>query len=164
MMKKILFIITCVLISGLSLQSCKKSDGSVKTDVDKVLQEQFSSSAISSTVKDGVVTLAGVVESEAEKVSIENAVKNVKGIKNLNNNITVQEKVITPPEPVYNDAAIKSSIESKLTEQKFKTVKVEVKEGEVILTGDLKRADLTKVMQIANESNPKKVTNNLNLK
>lgn len=163
-MKKILFILTCVLISGLSLQSCSKSDTDVKKDVDKVLNEQFSSSTISSVVKDGVVTLTGTAESDVDKMSITSAVRGVKGVKDVMNNINVREKVLTPPATVYDDTSIKSSIDTKLSEQGVKNVKVEVKDGEVMLSGDLKRADLTKVMQIANESNPKKVTNNLNLK
>lgn len=163
-MKKMLFIITCILISGMAMQSCKQSDENLKKDVDKAIQGRYNST-ISTSVKDGVVTLTGTVESQQEKSSIESEVKAVKHVKTVVNNISVRESNITSQQPVINpDNTIKSSIESRLTTEGFKDVKVDVSNGEVILSGNLKRSDLTKVMQIANESNPKKVTNNLKLK
>lgn len=163
-MKKMLFIITCILISGLTMQSCKQSDENLKKDVDKVIQGRYNST-ISTSVKDRVVTLTGTVESQQEKTSVENDVKAVKNVKSVVNNISVRESNITTQEPMVNpDNTIKSSIESRLATEGFKDVKVEVSNGDVVLSGNLKRSDLTKVMQIANESNPRKVTNNLNLK
>lgn len=159
-----LFIITCILISGMTMQSCKQSDENLKKDVDKTIQERYNST-ISTSVKDGVVTLTGTVESPQEKVSVENDVKAVKHVKTVVNNISVDESDITTQQPEINsDNTIKTSIESRLTTEGFKDVKVDVSNGEVALSGNLKRSDLTKVMQIANESNPRKVTNNLNLK
>lgn len=159
-----LFIITCILISGIAMQSCKQSDENLKKDVDKAIQGRYNST-ISTSVKDGVVTLTGTVESQQEKTSVESEVKAVKHVKTVVNNISVRESNITSQQPVINpDNTIKSSIESRLATEGFKDVKVDVSNGEVILSGNLKRSDLTKVMQIANESNPKKVTNNLNLK
>jgi osmotically-inducible protein OsmY len=163
-MKKMLFIITCILISGIAMQSCKQSDENLKKDVDKAIQGRYNST-ISTSVKDGVVTLIGTVESQQEKTSVESEVKAVKHVKTVVNNISVRESNITSQQPVINpDNTIKSSIESRLATEGFKDVKVDVSNGEIILSGNLKRSDLTKVMQIANESNPKKVTNNLNLK
>lgn len=159
-----LFIITCILISGIAMQSCKQSDENLKKDVDKAIQGRYNST-ISTSVKDGVVTLIGTVESQQEKTSVESEVKAVKHVKTVVNNISVRESNITSQQPVINpDNTIKSSIESRLATEGFKDVKVDVSNGEIILSGNLKRSDLTKVMQIANESNPKKVTNNLNLK
>lgn len=159
-----LFIITCILISGIAMQSCKQNDENLKKDVDKAIQGRYNST-ISTSVKDGVVTLTGTVESQQEKTSVESEVKAVKHVKTVVNNISVRESNITSQQPVINpDNTIKSSIESRLATEGFKDVKVDVSNGEVILSGNLKRSDLTKVMQIANESNPKKVTNNLNLK
>lgn len=159
-----LFIITCILVSGITLQSCKQSDENLKKDVDKAIEGRYNST-VSTSVKDGVVTLTGTVESQQEKMSVENDVKAVKHVKSVVNNISVRESNITSQEPVINpDNTIKSSVESRLQTEGFKDVKVEVSNGEVTLTGDLKRSDLTKVMQIANESNPKKVNNKLKLK
>ena len=162
-MRKIFFIITCILISGVTMQSCKQSDENLKKDVDKAIQGRYNST-VSTSVKDGVVTLTGTVESQQEKTAVEDDVKAVKHVKTVVNNITVHESNISSQAPIVNpDNTIKSSVESRLKTEGFKDVKVEVNNGEVVLSGNLKRSDLTKVMQIANESNPRKVTNNLNL-
>lgn len=163
-MKKMLFILTCVLISGISLQSCKQSDEKLKTNVDKAIEGRYNST-ISTSVKDGVVTLTGTVETEQEKTALESDVRAVKHVKTVVNNVSVSQSNIPSQEPVINpDNTIKTSIESRLATEGYKDVKIEVSNGEVTLTGDLKRSDLTKVMQIANESNPKRVINNLKLK
>lgn len=163
-MKRILFIMFSVLIAGTTLQSCKKSDSALKKDVDKVLMEISSESTISSAVKDGVVTLTGTVATEAEKTALGSTISGIKDVKSVMNNITVPAMPITPAPMMHSDDTIKTSIESRLNQEGYKDVKVEVKDGEVTLSGDLKRADLTKVMQIANEAKPTKVMNNINLK
>ncbi|MBK5722268.1 BON domain-containing protein [Dysgonomonas sp. Marseille-P4677] len=163
-MKKMLFMIACIMITGVAMQSCRKNDDVLKKDVDRVIQGRYNSTIVTS-VKDRVVILDGTVESQQEKMSVENDVNNVKDVKGVVNNITVRESDITSPEPVINsDDTFKSSIESKLQSEGFKEVKVEVSNGEVTLSGDLKRSDLIKVMQIVNEFNPVKVINNIKLK
>jgi len=160
-MKKTIFIITCVLLSGFVLQSCKQNDQKLNNEVEKVLKERYP--AISSSTKDGVVTLEGTVDSQPEKSSAETLARSVKDVKNVVNNIQVRE--LEPATPMVNsDTTLKTDITSKLEAGGYKDVKVDVNNGEVVLSGSLKRSDLTKVMQIANESNPRKVTNNLNLK
>jgi len=160
-MKKTILIITCILLSGLAFQSCKQSDQKLNSEVEKVLKDRYQS--ISSSTKDGVVTLMGTVDSQQEKASAETSVRSVKNVKNVVNNIQVRMQ--EPAAPAVNpDTTIKTDITTKLETGGYKDVKVEVTNGEVILSGDLKRSDLTKVMQIANESNPRKVTNNIKLK
>lgn len=157
-MKKILLMMAFVLIASASFQSCKKSDESLKKEVDKVLVDP----SISYTVKDGIVTLTGEVESPEQKTAAEQIAKAVKGIKSVVNNVTVKEKVAEPV--IAADDVIKSAVETALQAAGFKDVKIEVLEGVVTLTGDIKKDDLAKIMQIANEANPKKVENKLNLK
>jgi len=162
-MKKVIFIMTCIFLTGLGFQSCQQDDKKIQTEVDKVVKENSSTFA---SVKDGVVTLTGTVATEQEKTAIENQVRSVKGVKSVTNNIAIQAPVPTETvTPTVNpDETIKSEINSKLSSGGYKDVKIEVSNGEVTLNGTVKRADLTKVMQIANEANPKKVNNNLNLK
>lgn len=160
-MKKIVLIITCMLLTGMVFQSCKQNDQKINSEVEKVLKERYP--AITSSTKDGVVTLMGMVDSEQEKVAAGESARSVSHVKDVMNNIQVREP--EPAAPVINpDQTIKNDITSKLETGGYKDVKVEVTNGEVILSGDLKRSDLKKVMQIANESKPKKVTNNLKLK
>lgn len=162
-MKKILFIMFSVLIAGTMLQSCKKSDANLKNEVDKVLADQMEN-AVVATVKDGVVTLTGTVPEESNKTTVANAVLAVKGVKSVVNNLVVPAKpeIMIPQIPA--DDVIKTTVESGLSLAGFKEIKANVTDGEVTLTGDLKRADLTKVMQIVNEAKPRRVINNITLK
>ena len=66
-------------------------DYSVQSAVDKRLSEdpKLSSLGITATVFNGKVTLMGVVHSEAEKNMVERAVRNLKGVKTVDNQISV---------------------------------------------------------------------------
>ena len=157
-MRKALFIITTVLLSAVLLQSCKPSDEEVKKFVDAVLTATVPGT--SASVKNQVVTLTGTVETEEQKTAAESAVRSIKNVKNVMNEIKVM-----PPRIVVNpDDTLMETISSALRMGGYSTVNVAVRDGEVTLSGDLKRADLQKVMQIADESKPKKVVNNLKLK
>jgi len=159
-MKKVLFVLMVGLLSGIMFQSCGPNDEKLQKEVTLIVQKEVPQ--VSAVVQKGIVTLNGVVESDDMKATAERLAKEVKGIKSVINNVTVHKP--EPPVTINPDTTIQTSVETKLRDAGFKDVSVTVKDGEVILAGDLKRADLTKVMQIANESNPRKVTNNLNLK
>jgi hypothetical protein len=66
-------------------------DGTIQTAIDKKLSNDpaFSSLGIIASVVNGKVTLTGTVKSEALKSQIERAVRNVKGVKTVDNQITV---------------------------------------------------------------------------
>ncbi len=153
-----MFIIA--LVSSVMFFSCKPDDAKLQKAVDAALIE--SNTGITSEVKDGVATLKGVVASEEAKAKAEEVVKAVKDIKSVTNNVQV---VLPPPPVVVNpDETLTSTINSALTAAGFSGVTVAVSNGEVTLTGDVKKADLPKVMQIANESKPAKVINQLKVK
>src|SRR5438309_4121884 len=66
-------------------------DGAIQAAVDKKLGDDptFSTLGITATVLNGRVTLMGVVKSAALKAQVERAVRNVKGVKSIDNQITV---------------------------------------------------------------------------
>ena len=66
-------------------------DGAIQTAIDKKLSDDpiFSTLGITATVLNGRVTLMGSVKSEALKAQIERAVRNIKGVKSTDNQITV---------------------------------------------------------------------------
>ncbi len=158
-MKKNLLTSVLVLSLGFILFSCKPSDEKLQKQVDTVLTVQ---PGISASVKSAVVTLNGVVESEEAKTAAETLVKNVKDIKSVVNNIEV--KVPEPPVVINPDDTLKTTITAAFTAAGFKDITVDIKDGEVTLTGNAKKADLKQIMQIANEAQPKKVINNLTVK
>lgn len=156
-MKRSVLVYVCALLTGVMLYSCKPSDDKLQKAVETALTT--ANSAVNSTVKDGVVTLSGTVDSEEAKAAAEQAVKAVKDIKSVANNIEVKLPVVINP-----DETLTTAVNSALSAAGFSGVTVAVKDGEVTLTGDAKKADLAKIMQAANEAKPKKVNNQLTIK
>ncbi len=157
-MRKTALIYVIALLSGVMLYSCKPSDEKLQKAVETALTT--ANTAVESSVKDGVVTLNGTVDSEEAKAAAEAAAKAVKDIKSVTNNIQVSAPAVT----VNPDETLTSTINAALSAGGFSGVSIAVSNGEVTLTGDVKKADLPKVMQIANESKPAKVINQLNIK
>ncbi len=157
-MKRVLLIFSCVLLTGMIFQACKPSDEKIKAEVEQALADD--NYLVTATVKNGIVTLEGVLVSDEQKANAEELVSSLNAVKSVVNNI-----IVPPPAPVISpDDTIRTVIEDGLLTGGFKEVKVEVKDKEVTLTGSLKKADLDKVMKIVNASNPAKVNNKLKLK
>jgi len=158
-MKAKLLLCAVVLFAGIAFSSCKPSDEQLQKAVTTGISAV--SSAVSSEVKKGEVTLSGVVESEDLKAAVEQAAKAVKGVASVVNNIQVQlpAPVITP------DQAFQTAISAAVAAggDAFSKVAVAVQDSIVTLTGDIKKADLQKVMQVVNGLQPKKVVNSLTI-
>lgn len=150
------FISASILFFG-----CKPKD----SDVQAKITEKFSSmpelTGTSATVTDGIATLTGEVKNDDAKTMAENTAKEVKGVKSVMNNITV-----TPPPPppvaVNSDNALSQGVTDATKD--FSTVTAVVNNGEITLTGTIKRADLQKLMQTLNTLKPSKINNQLTIK
>lgn len=66
-------------------------DASVQAAIDKKLADDpmLSQLGITATVMDGKVTLLGVVKSDAQKKEVEQVIQRIKGVKSIDNQITV---------------------------------------------------------------------------
>jgi len=66
-------------------------DSTIQTAIDKKLSDDpdISTLGITATVIDGKVTLLGTVKTDALKIQIERLVKQVKGVKSVDNQISV---------------------------------------------------------------------------
>jgi osmotically-inducible protein OsmY len=86
---------------------------------------------ITSTVTDGWVTLEGVVESWSQRSQAEHAVRNLRGVKWVTNNLTVR-----PATRVTADVrkAVEQALERR-AEREARRIRVDVAEGRVTLTG-----------------------------
>jgi hyperosmotically inducible periplasmic protein len=117
------------------------------------------------SVKDGVVTLAGNVNTATNKAKAEDLAKGVNGVKSVTNSLAVRPPIVnaTPP-PVSPDTQLKTSVMAGLTKYGITTVSAEVVNGEVTLSGSIPRAKLQDAMKAANESHPKKVVNKMTIK
>lgn len=144
------------------LSSCGPDDNKLTENVRSSISVLDPNIQVS--VTKGVVTLSGEAKDETTKTSAENAVKEIKGVKSVVNNVTVRQEEVTPPVAVNSDDAIRNSIQSAFSAKNLNGINVSVANGEVTLTGNVKKADLTKVMQAANESRPKRVINQLTIK
>ncbi|MBW6489841.1 MAG: BON domain-containing protein [Lentimicrobium sp.] len=140
------------------MASCGPKDAAINKAVQGVI-EQYAT-GINATTEKGVVTLAGELDKEINFDELETALKAIKGVKGVVNNLTVkvEEPVITP------DDALTLKINELLTIDKYKGVAVTVLDGEVTLTGTIVRADLMGLIQTISELQPKKINNNLNIK
>jgi uncharacterized integral membrane protein len=77
--------------AGASGATSANDDATVQTAVDKKLSDDatLSSLGITATVMDGKVTLMGMVKTTALKAQVERAVRSVKGVKSIDNQISI---------------------------------------------------------------------------
>ena len=157
----------CLLAMSLivSVSGCKKKpdDAALTQSVQAKVQTM---PGIMVSVLEGVVTLSGEVENAGMIAQAEEAAKSVEGVKSVTNSLTV-----TPPAPVAEpvitfspDETLKTAVEASLAKNNISGVMVAAQDGEITLTGDVKRANLQSVIKAANEAKPKKVNNKLTIK
>ena len=159
--------IFAVIIFPLSLQltSCKSKPKD--SDILASVNEKFSSDArfsgLSATVNDGVLTLNGQCPDENCKTDAERKAHEVKEVKSITNNINVAAPV-TPAAPVEiaGDDMLQNGVRDAVKD--FPGVQAEVTNGEINLTGDIKRSDLQRLMMSLNSLKPKKINNKLTIK
>src|SRR5678816_2193835 len=113
MNKKIMQVLafpTFMLFVTLAACNSKTSDADVKTSVDNAIAANSNLSGVYADVNDGVVTLTGQVKDETAKASAETTAKGVKGVKSVNNNLSVAP----PPAPVEitADDPLKASVDN----------------------------------------------------
>ena len=152
---------TFMLFVTLAACNSKTSDADVKTSVDNAIAANSDLSGTYTDVKDGVVTLSGQVKDEAAKSLAETTAKGVKGVKSVNNNLTVAPPPAAPVE-ITADDPLKASVDNTIKD--YPGVAATVKDGVITLTGQIKRADLQNLMKALNTLKPKKIENQLTIK
>ena len=156
-MKKLLtsFLVVAVAASAISLTSCKKKakDADIKAAIETVLKADPMATGTMVDVKDGIATISGECKDDMCKAACEKMVTAVKGVKSVVNNCTVAP----PPAPVViaADDPLTKAVTDALTA--FPGVSATVKDGIISLAGEIKRADLQKLMMILQGLKPKKV-------
>lgn len=160
-MKRILAFIAIVAFT-FALPSCKPkvSDADIKTALDAKLQANPDYSGITADVADGVVSLNGSIKDDATKAQLAESVKAEKGVKSVTDNVTVAPPA--PPPVIVADDPLTTAVKDAIKDNP--TVTATVADGVVTLTGEIKKADLPKLMQKVNATRPKKVDNKLTVK
>jgi osmotically-inducible protein OsmY len=156
-------LILCVLFVSATLVSCGVKDSTIEEEIANSAKATPELATVTSTVKDGIVTLTGEVKDDAAKSASEAAIKAIKGVKSVVDNITVTPPPPPPPVVTINpdDELIKGVTDAT---KDFPGVKADVKDGVITLTGNIKRSSLPKLMQSLNSLKPKKVDNQLTIK
>ncbi len=160
MKTKLLSMLTLVFLLGIGLTACNNvKDSDLEAKATEVLATMPNADNIDVSVTDKVATLSGTVEEESTKSAIETSIKGIQGIETVVSNI-----MVTPPAPDYTemDASLREALVDALKDHP--SVMAEVRDGEIILTGEVKEKDLPMVMEKVMALNPLKVENNLTVK
>jgi osmotically-inducible protein OsmY len=153
-MKRIALAFMMLATLSVAFVSCNKKpkDEDIKAAVEKVVP-----AGIGVAVTEGAVTLSGKVETQDAFAAAEIAAKAVEGVKSITNSIEV-----VPPVVINPDDTLIQTVNAAIAA--YSGIKAEVKDGVVTLSGDIKKDDLTKVIQAVQELKPKKVENKMNVK
>src|SRR5262245_16716197 len=127
------------------------------------VDNETSSANINVDTKGGVVTLTGVVTTQANKEQAERIAMNTEGVTRVINNITVE----TDGEHAgagmsASDLAILSKIRTRYVAEDVTGAKVEVRDGVVTLTGNVENAQIrVRAESIARATSGVKSVNNM---
>ena len=163
-MKKITIMLMSFALF-VSIVSCKPSDDKINEAVKAALAGNETLSTVTSSVKDGVVTLRGEVDDDGVKSLAETTVRDIKGVESVVNSLSVKPQGPTPEElKRMADDALQARVTDAFTRYKVTGITAAVTDSVVTLTGDIKRANLQNAMKAAMEAAPKKVENKMNIK
>src|SRR5215470_3463683 len=141
----------------ISLAGCERrsaSDTTITTAVKNRLAADPTTSAakINVDTSNGVVTLSGKVPTAAEKSEAERIARNTQGVTQVVNNLTV-EGAEGGAGGTLSDAAILTSIKSQFVANGIIGTNVDVKNGDVTITGTVENAqEKAKAEQIARQA------------
>lgn len=154
-MKTTNLLMSTAIAAMLFFASCKPKDAAIQAAI-----QAKEAAGITVAVTKGDVTLTGVVDDEATKAKAEEIAKAEKGVKSVINNLTI--KPVAAPVVIAEDPVLIKNVADATKD--FPTVKAEVKDGVVVLTGELKKASLITLMQHLSALHPKKIDNKLTIK
>jgi hyperosmotically inducible protein len=148
-----------------AIPSCKSKPKD--EDIQAAIASKFTAtpelSSITTTVKDGIVTLSGECSNEADKTSAENIAKAVPGVQSVVDNCTI---AAPPPAPAPVVIAADDPLTKGVADatKDFPGVKATVNDGVITLTGEIKKSKLTTLMQSLHALKPRKIDNQLTIK
>lgn len=161
-MKKVrlMSLLTLFLLIGVGFTACDNvKDSDLEIKATEAISTNPDAADVDITVMDKVATISGSVADDVTKGYIESTVQDVKGIKSVVNNL-----MVIPPAPDYSemDATLNDALPDALKDHP--TVQAEVKDGIIILTGEVNEKDLPMIMEKVSALNPLKVENNITVK
>ena len=160
-MKLTKVLLAVVISATLGFLSCKPKDADVKAAIDAKISATPEMAGANADVTDGVATISGMVKDEASKAMIEKEIAGVKGVKSVVNNVSVAPPPPPPAPPVViaADDPLSKAVADAVKDHP--TVKADVKDDVITLTGEIKKDALKKLMPLLQSLKPKKVDNKL---
>ena len=152
-----IFLSASVLFFG-----CKPKDSVVQANINEKFAATPECTGATATVTDGVATLTGEVKDDACKNMAGTTAEGIKGVKSVVNNLTTTPPPPPPPPAINPDSALTQGVTDATKD--FPTVKATVNNGQITLTGSIKRSDLKTLMQSLNSLHPSKINNQLTIK
>ena len=138
--------------------SCSQQeiDKETKADITTKAKTDISFAGVNYTVADGVVYLSGKCPTDKAKTSVEGTVKDIAGVKNVVNTISIAPVVLT------SDYALKQSVDSVL--KNYAGVQADVRDSMVVVKGEAEKKDMQKLMEGLYSLNAKKIENELGVR
>jgi osmotically-inducible protein OsmY len=148
--------------AAVSFIGCKPKDSTIQKNITDKFASTPACAGATATVTDGVATLTGEVKDDMCKNEAETTAKSVKGVKSVVNDLTVTP----PPPPPAATVSPYNAMTQGVTDatKDFPTVTATVNNGEITLTGSIKRKDLPRLMQSLSSLHPSKINNQLTIK
>ncbi|HKH62843.1 MAG TPA: BON domain-containing protein [Flavitalea sp.] len=156
-------LLTALSFSALTLVGCKgkPTDSEIQASINEKISSKEEMKGLNASVSNGVVTLTGECPTEECRKDCADAVKNMKGVKDVENNIRVASAAPAPVE-ITADETLKTSVNDVV--KNYKGVEADVKDGVVTLRGEIQRSKLQDLIVSLNELKPRKVENQLVIK
>jgi len=157
-------VLVCLVMSFL-LPACGNKDKAISEAIEAKKKEMKELAGLTTTVDKGTVTISGECPDSSGRSMCEQAIAAIPGVKQVVNNMTV-----APPPAAPAPAPVTISADDELTKsvadivKDYPDVRAAVKDGEVTLTGEIKRSSLTRLMQALHTMKPKKINNQLTIK
>jgi copper chaperone CopZ len=149
---KPLFAIVLIVFTAVSCNN-KPNDKEIQDNITRMLKDNINYSTVNSTVKNGTVTLSGMCKGDNCAAEIEKNIKDVKGVKKVENNIAKDSTT---------DMTMRTSVQSILT--RYSGVQADVTDKVVVLRGTIDRVNLQSLMTELSALHPDKIDNQLLVK
>lgn len=158
-------LLTAVSFAAISLVSCKgtQTDSEIQASINEKIASKDEMKGLQASVSNGVVTLSGECPTDECRKDCAEEVKEIKGVKSVQNNIQVASATTAPaPVEVTADETLKNSVNDVV--RNYQGVNAEVKDGVITLRGEIQRSRLQDLIVSLNELKPRKVENQLVIK
>ena len=155
-LSRLLLLFGTVALISSTIPGCKSkvNDADVKTAVETALQANPETAGLMVDVKDGVATVSGEAKDEAAKTKATELATAVKGVKSVENNVSIAAPP-SPPVEITADDPLTSAVKDATKD--YPTVTATVKDGVITVSGELKSDSWKKLKMTLDGLKPKKV-------